>query len=84
MSAEASRIARGVSKASRFTRGKPLALRFYWKSQLEDGSFTEKAKRGRFTYEEGKAGTLYLGRRQSGTLLLTKRVKRGRFTYEEG
>ena len=38
-------VARGVSKASRFTRGKPsLRIAFIWEEPNRGDSFTEKAK----------------------------------------
>jgi hypothetical protein len=42
-----------VSKASRFTRGKPgvpHCVYTGWKSQIEHGSFLREGKAGRFTY----------------------------------
>jgi hypothetical protein len=59
-------FARRVSKASRFTRGKPSVPHRYILEEPNRGRFVHReGEAGRFTYEEGKADAL-LTKNQSG------------------
>ena len=53
---KASRIARGVSKASRFTRGKPSVPHCVYTGRAKSRRFVHReGKAGRFTYELSRA-----------------------------